>query len=78
MMPMIVEKSREGVKNQQPSLHPQLIKIVLVGDTINFGRDEAPVVQAAVERVQQLEHLKICKIQQYMRDVRSSNHDGTI
>jgi hypothetical protein len=78
MMPMIVEKSREGVKNQQPSLHPQLIKIVLVGNTIIFGRDEAPVVQAAVERVQQLEHLKIYKTQQYMRDVRSSNHDGTI
>ena len=57
MMPMIVEKSREGVKNQQPSLHPQLIKIVLVGNTINFGRDEAPVVQAAVEGVEEVEDL---------------------
>jgi hypothetical protein len=45
------------MQNQQPGLHPQFVEVVLAGNTIDFRRDKAPIVEAAVERVKQLEHL---------------------
>ena len=57
VVPVIVEKAGEGVQDKQPCLHPQFAEVALVGHTADFGRHEAPIVQAAVERMQQLQNL---------------------
>ena len=54
---MIVQQAGEGVEHEEPRLHPQVTEGGLCQAGVALGGDEAPVVQAAVEGVEEVEDL---------------------
>ena len=45
------------MEHKEPSLHPQVTESALCETLVALGGDEAPVVQAAVEGVEEVEDL---------------------
>ena len=46
------------MEHEEPRLHPQVTEGALCEAHVAFGGDEAPVVEAAGERVEEVEHLR--------------------
>jgi hypothetical protein len=59
VVPVVVKEAREGVKDKQPRLHPQLVEVALAETVVDFGGDKAPVVQTAIQSMKELKHLRM-------------------